>query len=60
MGQDGVAGIHGGGGERIENTFTFPSDIPGRPYRWAQWLGGLCFSSAGHQVKMSFYYIKGD
>eukprot|EP01084_Bolivina_argentea_P169205 293342_1 len=46
-GQDGMDGIHVG--EGLNNTFTFPSDIPGRPYRWAQWLGGLCFSSAGRQ-----------
>ncbi len=57
--QDGVGGsIHIG--EGVNDTFTFPSDIPGRPYRWAQWLGGLCFSSAGRQVVyMKRYCVEG-
>ncbi len=52
-GEDGVGGIHAEGS--VDNTFSFPSDIPGRPYRWAQWLGGLCFSSVGQQVIFNIY-----
>lgn len=30
--------------------FEFPSDVPCRPYLWAQWLAGLHFPSAGEGV----------
>ncbi len=50
-----VTGAEGGDRGGVDNTFSFPSDIPGRPYRWAQWLGGLYFSSAGQQVIFAIF-----
>lgn len=37
-------------------VFRFPSDVPCRPYRWAQWLAGLHFSpvqAAGDPIEPS-------